>query len=170
MARLIGIILIILLTIGTSALVGCSSGADAQLAINSSAPDFKLKNLEGQALSLNSFLGKPVFLNFWTTTCGPCVNEMPYLQQIQNDWAAKGLVILSINLGEDSQRVKNFIQSNQYTFSVLLDSQYEVAGKYNVRYTPTSVFVDAKGKIKAAIIGAFKNKASIEKEIAILFP
>jgi peroxiredoxin len=168
MRRFIGIILALILATGVLTLVACSSGTSAQIVIDSPAPDFRLKNLEGQTVSLSSFLGKPVFLNFWATTCGPCIEEMPYLQQIQNDWASKGLVFLSINIGEDTDRVKHFIQSYQYTFPVLLDSQYEVAGKYNVRYTPTSIFIDTEGKIKTDIIGAFKNKASVEKEIASL--
>jgi peroxiredoxin len=168
MSRFIRIALALILTSGILTLGACSGGTSAQMAIDSPAPDFKLSNLEGQTVSLSSFLGKPVFINFWTTTCGPCVQEMPYLQQIQNDWASKGLIVLSINLGEDTDRVENFIRSHNYTFPVLLDSRYEVAGKYNVRYTPTSIFIDTEGKIKADIIGAFKNKASIEKEIESL--
>ena len=168
MRRFIRIALALILATGILILVACSGRTSAQMVIDSPAPDFKLSNLEGQTVSLSSFLGNPVFINFWTTTCGPCVEEMPYLQQIQNDWASKGLIILSIDLGEDTDRVKNFIRSHNYTFPVLLDSQYEVAGKYNVRYTPTSIFIDTEGKIKADIIGAFKNTASIEKEIKTL--
>jgi thiol-disulfide isomerase/thioredoxin len=168
MLRFIKLALGLILANGFLALVGCSGGTSAQMVIDSPAPDFKLSNLEGQTISLSSFLGKPIFINFWTTTCGPCVQEMPYLQQIQNDWASKGLIILSVNLGEDADRVENFIRSHNYSFPVLLDSQYVVAGKYNVRYTPTSIFIDTEGKIKADIIGAFKNTASIEKEIETL--
>ena len=78
------------------------------------------------------------------------------------------VVLLTINIGEDPATVKNFIQTNKYTFPVLLDSQYEVAGKYNVQYIPTSFFIDKDGKIKTDMIGPFKNKAAIEKEMAEL--
>lgn len=166
--KIIALILVLILMVGVSSLLACSDGSNTQVTIDSPAPDFKLKDLDGKSVSLSSFLGKSVLLNFWATTCPPCLSEMPYLQEVNKDWQDKGLVMLAVNNGEDTERVMSFIQGQQYTFPVLLDSQYEVAGKYNVRYLPTSVFISKEGKIKTVIIGAFKNKAALEKEIVNL--
>ncbi len=55
------------------------------------APDFVLDNLSGQTVSLSSFKGKPLLINFWATWCGPCKIETPWLIELQNEYAAKGL-------------------------------------------------------------------------------
>jgi thiol-disulfide isomerase/thioredoxin len=109
-------------------------------------------------------------INFWATTCGPCVNEMPVLEEFSNSLSGTEVVFLSINIGEDISTVKDFIQSNHYTFPVLLDSQYEVAGKYNVRYIPNSYFIDKEGLVKVNLVGPFKNKLAIEKQLASFLP
>ena len=166
MNKVIGIIWVFILAVGVITLAGCS-GSSQSLYIDSPAPDFKLNDVNWQPVSLSSFQGKTVLINFWATTCPPCVEEMPYLQAIHNNESAKGnLVLLMIDAGEDKTTVKNFIQSNKYTFPVLIDSQYEVAGKYNIQYTPTTILIDKQGKIKFNIVGAFKDQAAIEKQLA----
>ena len=60
--------------------------------------------------------------------------------------------------------MQNFMQSYNYTFPVLLDSQVKVANQYGVRYTPTSCFIDGDGILKVSLVGAFKDKTAIEKK------
>lgn len=159
----------LMLIAGVAFLSACSGGSSQVLTIDSPAPDFKLKDLHGQTVSLGSFQGKTVLINFWSTTCPPCVDEMPNFQALFNDWASrKDVALLAIDVGEDPATVKDFIQTNNYTFPVLLDSQYDIAGKYNIKYTPTSLFISPEGKIKMSVIGAFKNKAAIEANLASL--
>lgn len=166
MKKISGIFLVFILTLGALTLVACSSSSSS-LKMGDTAPDFKLPDLNGQSVSLGSFKGKTVLLNFWATTCNPCVNEMPYFQAMHEEMSANSnFVLLMIDVGEDAATVKKFIQGNKYTFTVLLDNQYEVAGKYNVQYTPTSVLIGKEGKVEFSIIGAFKDKAAIEKQIS----
>ena len=150
-------------------LVACSSDSQP-LKIDSPAPGFELSDLNGQRVSLKEFRGKTVFINFWATTCGPCVSEMPVLQEFSSSLSGREVVFISINTGEDINVVKDFIQKNQYTFPVLLDSQYKVAGQYNVRYIPTSFFIDKDGLLKINLVGPFKDKTSIEKQLASFLP
>ena len=164
------ILLTLLLINGVLALGACSTVNSQPLRIDAPAPDFKLKDLSGNTVSLSSFKGQSVFLNFWATTCASCVAEMPHFQSLYDDWSSKGVVMLLINMGEDNATVQNFVQSNQYTFQVLLDSQLETAAKYSLQFTPTSFFIDQEGKIKLRIIGAFKDKAAIEKQLAGYIP
>jgi peroxiredoxin len=167
MKSLLRISLALALISGIILLTACAGGNGQVLTINSPAPDFQLKDLDGQSVSLGSFLGKTVLINFWATTCPPCVGEMPHLQDLYNSWVKRNdVVLLTINGGETFETVKKFIQTNQYTFPVLLDSRYEVAAKYNVKYIPNSFFIDKKGNIKISVIGPFKNKAAIEAELA----
>ena len=160
----------IILIAGVLALSACSAGKGQHLRIDDPAPDFKLQDLNGNTVTLSNFRGKAVFLNFWAISCPPCVAEMPHLQAFYNEWSSNNIVMLLINLQEDAATVKNFVQSHSYTFPVLLDSQHEVARKYAIQYTPTSFFIDKEGRIKLSIIGAFKDKAAIEKQLAAFFP
>ena len=90
------------------------------------APDFQLQNLNGQAVSLANLRNKPVLVNFWATWCSPCRSEMPYIQEIYEEWSDKGLVVLAINLGESSSKVEEFMQSYNLSFTVLLDAKQDV--------------------------------------------
>jgi peroxiredoxin len=160
------IVLLAILIIGLVP-VACSGSGSQSLQIDSPAPDFNLTDLNGQSVSLSSLKGKYILLNFWSTTCGPCVEEMPYFQSLHNDWSAGAeSVVITVSLGESSGTVKNFMQENNYNFPVLLDSQYSAAEKYAVQYTPTSFFINREGQLKLRLVGAFKNKAAIEKQVA----
>lgn len=149
------------------ALAACSGGSGPGVQIGSPAPDFTLRDLNGQSISLSNFLGKAVLINFWSTTCPPCVEEMPYFEALHQDWENRNdIVLITVNMGEDSTRVKNFIQSKNYTFPVLLDGSFEAAQKYRVQYTPTTVLIGKDGTVKFSISGPFKDKAAIEKQVA----
>ena len=87
-----------------------------------SAKDFKLKDLNGNEISLSQFKGKKVFLNFWATWCPPCKAEMPDIEKVYNETKDSDLVILAVNINEKKDTVKSFIEKSKYHFTVLLDS------------------------------------------------
>jgi peroxiredoxin len=130
------------------------------------APDFQFNSLEGQAISLSDLRGKPVLINFWATRCPPCVSEMPYLQEIYNEWSETELMLLVINIGESASKVKEFLQGHNLSLPVLLDAQQLIANKYEIAAIPTTFFVDKDGIIQEKVIGAFPNKAEIEKRLS----
>ena len=126
---------------------GCSSPAPAP-EIGELAPDFELSNLDGQVVSLSDFRGKPIFLNFWATWCGPCRFEMPFIQKMYKELSSEGLVILAVNLQENPARVKKFVENLGFTFPVLLATNSEVPLAYNIRAIPATFFVDKNGIIQ----------------------
>ena len=134
------------------------------------APDFHLPNLDGQIVSLSGFQGKPVLLNFWSTRCSPCCDEMPYLQEIHDDWSSKGLILVAVNLGEDSARVEDFMQSHNLSLPVLLDTTQSVSSEYNIGYIPATFLIDDRGIVQAMKVGAFSSKAEIEGFLASIIP
>ncbi|MBB6713444.1 TlpA family protein disulfide reductase [Clostridium gasigenes] len=127
---------------------------NSQTTTKEKAIDFKLKDLNGKDVSLNDFKGKNVLLNFWATWCPPCKAEMPDIEKLYQENKNSDLVILAVNLGEDKQTVKSFIEKNKYNFDILLDSDQDVAIKYNIVSIPTSFFIDKEGKIVSKKIGA----------------
>lgn len=121
---------------------------------NVEAPDFTLKNLDGDDISLSSYRGKLVFLNFWATWCGPCREEMPSMQALYDDLNEDGFEIVAVNLQESQRTVSKFIDQNGYTFPVLLDSNGKVGGTYGARSIPTSYLIDTKGNAVGFIVGS----------------
>jgi len=169
MDRVLKVILAIILASGLL-MVGCSTGAEQRARTGSQAPDFRLPELDGQTVSLSNFQGKPVLINFWAVSCPPCRFEMPFIQEIFEEWSDKGLVILAINIGESPSTVKRFMESYGYSFLVLLDTRGDVALKYGIRLIPVSLFIDKNGIIKAVKVGPFSSKAAIEKSLGQIIP
>lgn len=134
------------------------------------APDFQLPDLDGEEVNLNDFQGKPVLLNFWAGWCRPCEEEMPYLQQVYEEWSDQGLVVLTVNLGDSRSEVNRFMQSNQLSLPVLLDTKQSLTQKYNVVGIPTTFFIDKDGIARARKIGSFRSKQAIETELSQIFP
>jgi peroxiredoxin len=164
MSRMVKILAIIL-ALGVL-LAGC--GGQKTL-VGKPAPDFQFGGASEQPVSLSDLKGSPVLLNFWATWCGPCVHEMPYLQQVWDEWQARGLVLLAINIGESSSEVQSFMQSQGFSFPVLLDSDGAIAYQYGVGPIPTTFFIDGKGIIQQVQVGAFPNAAAIENSLSQLF-
>ncbi len=148
-------------------IAGCSSPTPQ---VGKQAPDFQLPNLEGQAISLSDFRGKPVFLNFWATWCPPCRFEMPLIQAIFEESADTGLIVLAIDIGEAPSRVKDYIQSGNFSFPVLLDTNQDIALEYNVRAIPTTFLIDKDGIIQEIKVGAFSNMIEINRSLAKIIP
>ena len=123
-------------------------------AFNSKSTDFKLKDLNGKEVSLSDLRGKKVFLNFWASWCPPCKAEMPDIERLYEETKDSDLVILAVNLGEDKDTVKSFIDKNNYKFRILLDSDQTVAEQYSITSIPTSFFIDKNGTIVTKKIGA----------------
>lgn len=118
------------------------------------APDFSLKDLNGNKVGIKQFKGKIIFLNFWATWCAPCKEEMSSLEVLHQKFKGKDFVLLTISV--DYGRVKSvqeFMNKHHYTFPVLLDSKSEALDLFNVKGIPTSFIIDRKGRMIGRAIG-----------------
>jgi peroxiredoxin len=163
MNKILKVILPIILTLGLI-ITSCTSGSEAR--VGKPAPNFQLQNLDGQSIYLNDLRGRPVLLNFWSTRCPPCVSEMPYLQGIYDEWSGKGLILLAVNIGDDSSTAEEFLQNYNLSLPVLLDTEGALAQMYNIVGIPTTFFIDKDGVIRDKVIGSFPNKAEIENRLS----
>jgi peroxiredoxin len=121
------------------------------------APDFTLKTLDGEMVTLSQFRGQPVLINFWATWCPPCRLEMPDLVKAYEAHQSEGFVLLGVNLTyQDSlPEVQAFVDEFGMTFPVLLDEDGHVTDDlYRLRGLPLSVFVNREGVIARLHIGA----------------
>jgi len=116
------------------------------------APDFSLKSLDGEEVSLSDYLGTPVMINFWATWCPPCTAEMPLIDEFAEVYAGE-LVVLAVNAGEEKADVQEFIGAEEFHMVFLLDSSNAAAEKYFVYGYPASMFIDEEGLLQAIHIG-----------------
>lgn len=118
--------------------------------VGDEAPDFTLKNLDGDKVSLSDYEGQPVLINFWATWCGPCRLEMPIIEDMYQKYQDEGFVVLAVDVEESITVVNSFVKSMGLTFPVVLDYNGDVAdGPYRLRAYPTSYFIGRDGKVTA---------------------
>jgi peroxiredoxin len=126
-------------------------GAQAGPASGASAPDFELQSTDGSTVRLSDYLGKSVVLiDFWSTTCDPCMVEMPHLVDLYKAKKSKGFVVLAISLDgpESIAEVKRVVHDKEMIFPVLLDQETTVVARYNPkREMPFAVLIDKSGKV-----------------------
>jgi peroxiredoxin len=129
-------------------------GADTPVADAPSgpkAPDFSLPTLAGNNISLSDFEGNTVVLiDFWSTTCDPCLAEMPELVKLYNEKKAKGFEILAISTDgpETRSAVSSTVKKLGMIFPILLDEETEVMDRYNPKgELPMTIVVDKNGTI-----------------------
>lgn len=126
--------------------------ADEQLPTGIDAPNFKLTTLDGKEVELSKLRGKPVLLDFWATWCPPCRASLPHTQRMSKKYAEQAH-IFAVNLREDAEKVRTYMERNKYDFTVLMDSDGAVAQAYRVRGIPTFVVIDAQGKVQFVQVG-----------------
>lgn len=119
------------------------------------APNFTLKSLKGEEISLSQQKGKYVLVNFWATWCGPCKVEMPSLEILHQRFKSKNFSLLAVsNDMFGAQIVEPFIKANNLTFTVLLDQQLQASNKFGVVSLPTTFMIDPEGNIIGELRGA----------------
>ncbi len=123
------------------------------------APDFALKDLNGQEVKLKDHRGKIVFLNFWATWCPPCREEMPSMEELFAEFKTRDFAMFAIDLRENPSEVKAFKEKMDLSFPILLDTDGSVGLEYAVRSIPTTYLVDREGYLIGAALGA-RNWAS----------
>ncbi len=141
---------------GSEVSAGPIDGApDAEARVNRPAPNFLLPDYEKNAVRLDDYEGKAVFVNFWATWCGPCAREMPDIVRIAEKFP-DDVVVIAINRGESKGAAQNWMRrlglpEDLPNFKWVLDSRESVVREYGVEGMPQSFFVDGSGIIRAAV-------------------
>jgi thiol-disulfide isomerase/thioredoxin len=139
-----------------------SSSADAPpVPLGSPAPDFSVTLLDGKTVRLSEMRGHPVLIDFWATWCGPCVAGLPHTQELYKKGKAAGLQVLAIS-DEERATVAKFIGDNRYNFPTALDKTRAANKAYKILAIPTTVVIDAGGKLVAYIVGGGQDDAISE--------
>lgn len=152
-------------------LIGCMSDtASTKLTVKADkdrqmAPDFKLKDSNGDTVKLSDFRGKVVLLNFWATWCSPCQEEIPWFTNFEQEYKNRGLVVLGVSLDDDGwDSVRPYLKTHQINYRILVGND-SVAQLYGgVEALPTTFVIDRSGKI-ASVHQGLVSKSVYQNEI-----
>lgn len=111
------------------------------------APELQLKSSDGKVTTLSSMHGKPVFLEFWATWCGPCVALMPDLTKLYAETQGKGLVWMSVDSDDDSSAAAEFISREHIPWPNYHDEDGSLGKAFGRFGIPLGVLIDAEGKV-----------------------
>lgn len=148
-----GFVLLLLVLLG-----GCK---EEKLARGAPAPALAAFDMYGKDVSLDSWKGKGVYLNFWSSGCGGCLAEMDSLQALSKEYGDK-VVVVAVNTDPDSVDINALLVKHQITYPVLRDQLKITQERYKVIGTPTSILIDSQGRVLDLHQGA-RNPAQLQE-------
>ena len=129
-----------------------SAGTESAL-VGNPAPDFKLDLLDGTPFHLAETKGEIVVLDFWATWCGPCLQTMPQIERVTDEFRDKGVRLVAVNLQEGADEIKAMLDRHKLHPTVALDRDGVVADRYAAMAIPQTVIIDREGKVARLFIG-----------------
>jgi peroxiredoxin len=120
--------------------------------VGRSAPDFNLLDLDGRPVRLSIMRGKVLILDFWATWCGPCIEEMPTLEKIREEYKSRGVEVWAIS-DEDPPTVKMWLARHERKLQTLIDPDGKISEQYQVEGIPALVVIGRNGKILSYYTG-----------------
>jgi peroxiredoxin len=130
------------------------------------APEFALKDSNGQTVHLADYKGKVVLLDFWATWCGPCKIEIPWFIEFEQQFKDRGFAVLGVSMDEDGwEAVKPYMEDLKINYRILLGND-QVSDIYGgVESLPTTLLIDRQGKIASVHIGLSRGKEEFRDDI-----
>ncbi len=133
------------------------------------APNFTLKDLRGNEISLSDYEGKVLFLNFWATWCGPCRAEIPDFIEVYDEYKDQGLEILGVSVDTVSpDKVLQFVKMNEMNYPVVMYTRDLINDYRPGRAIPATIIIDKMGRMRHKQIGPMSKEMVIDifKEIS----
>jgi peroxiredoxin len=129
------------------------------------APDFTLPQPDGQPLSLSSYRGKVVLLDFWATWCVPCRQETPHLVDLRKKYADRGLEIIGVSMDDSADPVRPFVEQFHVNYPIVMGTAKTGEQYGGVLGLPIAFLIDRQGRIVSKHMGATDAEV-FDKEIA----
>lgn len=124
--------------------------AQAQvLKVGDKVPNFTLRDVEGRTLRWTDYRGKAVWLTFMHSQCGPCLQEAPYLQKVQQVASKRGGAVIALSMDEDSvENIRRYQAKFKTTYRIAIDQGKKTYGRFGTAI-PSSALIDANGVIRS---------------------
>ncbi len=121
--------------------------------VGAAAPATSFTYLDGTSGSLATFSGTPILLNFWSSTCAPCLREMPALEQVAQERAG-ALVVIGVDVTDSIDAGTKMVERTGVTYPIVRDPDGSIMAAFGGRQLPHSVMIDANGTVTALRDGA----------------
>ena len=123
-------------------------------------------------LDLGQYRGKVVYLDFWASWCKPCRHSFPWMNAMQQKYAAEGLVIVAVDLDEQHADAEKFLKAVPADFTVIYDPEGKLAEQYDVFGMPSSFIIGRDGQVAQKHAGFYddspaKYEAEIQQLLAV---
>jgi len=151
------IILVIILFIGLAIaflMVEERTDSPGILTIGSVAPDIDLIDKNQNTLTLSELRGSVVFINFWSTWCDPCIEELPSIEILFRHFSNNPrFQLITVIFKDDGQKAIRFMEEHGYTFPVYFNPDGSAAKKFKITGVPETFIIDKNGVLRDKIIG-----------------
>lgn len=132
------------------------------------APSFSLRSLDGRLVRLSDYRGKAVVLDFWATWCKPCRASMPHLNEMQNRFGTR-LVVVGVSIDDGgTHAVKRFADDLGIKFKVAMADERVLDAYGPIRSIPTTFFINRRGEIARRVVG-YIDRETLESYVKELF-
>jgi peroxiredoxin len=137
------------------------------LASGEPAPACAASALDGGGnVSLADYRGRVVYLDFWASWCGPCRESFPFMNDLQREFAARGLQIVAVSVDKTPAEARRFLARYPPQFTVALDAAAACPAAFRLEGMPSSFVIDRTGAVRAAHVGfREKDRAEIRREL-----
>jgi len=131
------------------------------------APAFALPNAKGDTVSLERMRGRVVYVDFWASWCGPCRRSFPWMNEMQQKYGARGLVVVGVNVDKKRGDAERFLAQIPASFTIVFDEAGTTPAAYGVKGMPSSYVIDARGNVTFVERGFLdESRAVLEQKIA----
>src|SRR5205807_2230301 len=111
-------------------------------------PPYRAQSLDGKEFNIAAEKGNVVLLNLWATWCAPCRAEIPELERMHNEYAARGFKVIGVSVDDTGVApVKEFVAAHKMTYPIVIDPEGKLANTFQTSIIPTTVLIDRGGKI-----------------------
>jgi peroxiredoxin len=140
----------------------------AALKVGTKFPDFSETDVEGKPVSVASYKGKVVMIDFWATWCGPCVGELPNVLATYQKHHAQGFEIIGVSLDQDKSKLTDFTKDKGMAWQQFFDGQgwsNKLAVKYGIESIPATFLLDGEGNIIGEDLRGEELEAAVAKAV-----
>lgn len=142
--------------------------ADPRRGREAFAPEFKVKALTGEQVSLQHFAGKVLVMDFWATWCPPCRESVGELKDLTRKYPADKLVLISVSADKDEDAWRDFIEKKRMSWLQYRDSDHQLLDAFAIHSFPTYLVIDGEGVIRTRITGLNPQESVVHRLRATL--
>jgi thiol-disulfide isomerase/thioredoxin len=150
------------IVLGGLVLTGCSleqdvtSNPESGPRVGTLAPVLSSTTLDGARFDLAAQRGHVVIIDFFASWCGPCRAQQPELNTLASRYASRGVVVVGVDFREGEAESRSYLRGNAVPYPGVRDPDGSVAAAFAVAAPPTTVIIDAAGKVAASYFGGVR--------------